>query len=274
MISYSHRDKEFVEKLYNCLLAEGFSPGDIWVDWEGIPISAEMDGGDHQGHPEIRCISLCDQSRLVKSPVCQQEIDLAGKSNKRFIPIEYRPLSEDKDAHSKIYAHQYLAIQNEEDLDKNIPVLVKAINTDLDWLAQHTRLYNRALEWESKGYNESYLVRGPDLQDALTFISNGAAGKKPAPLLICISSMSRPRQNYATAVRRRNRLLTVVVGVALALLAVSAFIGWGKSAQNLNFAITEQARAEGGEANAQGTGAGGPGQCTGGPGKCEDRPGK
>ena len=251
MISYSHRDKEFVQKLYNCLLAQGFSPEDIWVDWEGIPISAEWMKEITKGIQTSDVFLFVISPDSVKSEVCQQEIEIATQSNKRFIPIQYRSVGEEVQAHNKIYSHQYLTIQNEEDLDQNIPVLVKSINTDLDWLAQHTRLYNRALEWESKNHNDSYLVRGPDLQDALTFISNGAAGKEPAPTHLHIEYI-QAAQKYATTVRRRNRIITVAVGVVLTLLAVFALIGWGNSASNLKFAKEQQARAERGELDAKG----------------------
>jgi WD40 repeat protein len=242
MISYSHRDKDFVQKIYNCLLAEGFDAEDIWVDWEGIPFSAEWMKEITKGIQTADVFLFVISPESASSEVCQQEIEIASQSNKRFIPILYKALEPGTQTHNKISSHQWVPIPNEEELEKVMPVLVETINTDLDWLAQHTRLYNRALEWESKGRNDSYLVRGQDLQDALTFISNGAAGKEPSPSPLHIEYV-QAAQNYATAIRRRNRIIAVAVGVVLALLAVFALIGWGN-------ARAQQARAERGEQNA------------------------
>ena len=41
MISYSRKDVVFVRQLFEGLLAQGFAKEDIWVDWEGIPLTAD-----------------------------------------------------------------------------------------------------------------------------------------------------------------------------------------------------------------------------------------
>jgi hypothetical protein len=41
MISYSRKDLAFVRKLFEGLLARGFAKEEIWVDWEGIPLTAD-----------------------------------------------------------------------------------------------------------------------------------------------------------------------------------------------------------------------------------------
>jgi hypothetical protein len=41
MISYSRKDKEFVKKLYAGLVDHSIPADNVWVDWEGIPLSAD-----------------------------------------------------------------------------------------------------------------------------------------------------------------------------------------------------------------------------------------
>lgn len=41
MISYPRKDKAFVKQFYDGLMAQGFSPDDIWVDGEGFPLIAD-----------------------------------------------------------------------------------------------------------------------------------------------------------------------------------------------------------------------------------------
>ncbi|HKJ37837.1 MAG TPA: TIR domain-containing protein, partial [Anaerolineales bacterium] len=256
MISYSRKDKDFIKQLYDGLVAQGFSPDDIWVDWEGIPLSADWMAEITKGIQSTNAFIFVISPDSVASEICQREIDIAVESNKRFIPIMYREPGKDAKLHEKISSHNWVFIRDEDELEKTMPALVEAINTDLDWLAQHTRLYNRAKEWQDKGRNDSYLVRGNDLQDAEAFISEGAAGKDPAPTALHAEYV-KAAQNYAAAVRRRNRIITAVVGVVLFVLAVFASIQAVRATRNeraavdnLNVAYTQQVRAEIGEAEA------------------------
>jgi WD40 repeat protein len=228
MISYSRKDKEFVKQLYESLLAQGFSSDDIWVDWEGIPLSADWMAEITKGIQSANAFIFVISPDSAASDVCKKEIEIAADSNKRFIPIMYREPGKDVQIHPKISSHNWVFIRDEAELEKTLPSLVEAINTDLDWLAQHTRLFNRAKEWEHKGRNDSYLVRGNDLQDAETFITEGAGGKEPPPTALHVTYVQAARK-FAAAVRRRNRIIAAVVGVALLVLSVIALIQWGNA---------------------------------------------
>ena len=83
-ISYSRRNKEFVQKLHGALEATG---REVWVDWENIPFAVDW-------WQEIQLgIELADTFVFVLSPdsvaskVCRQEIDEAVKHNKRLVPV-------------------------------------------------------------------------------------------------------------------------------------------------------------------------------------------
>lgn len=256
MISYSRKDKVFVKQLYDGLVAKGFAPEDIWVDWEGIPLSADWMAEITKGIQSSNAFIFVISPDSVASEVCKKEIELAVESNKRFIPILYREPGKESKLHEKISSHNWVFIRDEQELDKTLPALVEAINTDLDWLAQHTRLFNRAKEWDAKGRNDSYLVRGNDLQDAETFIGQGAAGKEPAPTPLHVEYVQAARK-YAASIRRRNRIIAAVVGVALLALSIFAFIQWGvaeaetvRANNNANTAVAEQIRADNNAATA------------------------
>ena len=150
MISYSRKDTDFVRKLYDGLVAAGFPPGkeSIWVDWEGIPLSADWMAEITKGIESANAFIFVISPDSVNSEVCKREIEIAAASNKRFIPILYKEPGKDVVIHEKISSHNWIFIQNEKDLEEKLPALVDAINTDLDWLAKHTRFYNRASEWE------------------------------------------------------------------------------------------------------------------------------
>ncbi|HSM72525.1 MAG TPA: toll/interleukin-1 receptor domain-containing protein, partial [Anaerolineales bacterium] len=238
MISYSRKDKEFVRQLYDGLVERGFPPGkdSIWVDWEGIPLSADWMAEITKGIQSANAFIFVISPDSVASEVCKREIEIAVAANKRFIPILYREPGKDAKLHEKISSHNWIFIHNEEELEKNLPALVDAINTDLDWLDRHTYYYNRANEWQAAGRNVSSLLRGKNLEDAESFINEGAAGKEPVLTPLHIEYVEAARKN-AVAVRRRNRIIAAVVGVALLALSIFALIQWG-------FAEEEKVRAD------------------------------
>ncbi|HSG43643.1 MAG TPA: TIR domain-containing protein [Anaerolineales bacterium] len=225
MISYSRKDKVFVKQLYDKLITQGFSPDDIWVDWEGIPLSADWMAEITKGIQASNVFIFVISPDSVASEVCRKEIEIAVESNKRFIPILHREPGKDVALHEKISSHNWVFIRDDKELEGMLPALVDAINTDLTWIAQHTRLFNRAKEWDAKGRNDSYLVRGSDLQDAETFISEGAAGKDPTPTPLHVEYVQAARK-FAANVRRRNRIITALVGVALLALSIFALVQW------------------------------------------------
>ena len=225
MISYSRKDVAFVRKLWEGLLAQGFAKEDIWVDWEGIPLTADWMAEITEGIQSANAFIFVISPDSVASEVCAKELAIAADSNKRFIPILHRDPGKGAALHPKISSHNWVFMRDEQEMEKNLPPLVQALNTDLDWLAQHTRLLNRALEWERKGHNDSYLVRGTDLQEAQTFIEQGAAGKEPAPTALHVEYVQAARK-HAAVIRRRNRIIAAVVGVALFVLSIFALVQW------------------------------------------------
>ena len=79
-ISYSRKDKLFVRKLNEAIDAADI---DAWVDWEGIPLSsdwmAEITAAIEGGDAFVFVIS----PDSLKSQVCQDELELGIKSNKK-----------------------------------------------------------------------------------------------------------------------------------------------------------------------------------------------
>ncbi|HET9909245.1 MAG TPA: TIR domain-containing protein, partial [Anaerolineales bacterium] len=228
MISYSRKDLAFVRKLFESLIAHGFAKEEIWVDWEGIPLTADWMAEITEGIQSSDAFIFVISPDSLSSEVCAKEIAIAVEANKRFIPILHRDPPKGTALPAKISSHNWVFMRDEPELEKNLPPLVAALNTDLDWLAQHTRLLNRALEWERKGHNDSYLVRGSDLQEAQSFIELGATGKEPPPTTLQVEYVKSARE-HAAVLRRRNRIIAAVVGVALLVLSVFSLIQWGNA---------------------------------------------
>ena len=214
-ISYSRKDTEFVRKLNDSLDS---SEIEAWVDWEGIPPSSDwMD--------EItRAIEGGDAFLFVISPdslaskVCMEELELGIKYNKKLIPILHRDPNKGTVMHDKLSSHNWVYMRKQDNYDDGISKVLESINIDLDWVRQHTRLLQRATEWDSKKRNNSFLLQGADLEEAERWMTEAAAkeNREVVPLQAEYIANSR------TAATKRQRI--ALIGISLALV-VSIALG-------------------------------------------------
>ncbi|WP_366828537.1 toll/interleukin-1 receptor domain-containing protein [Nostoc sp. NMS2] len=162
-ISYSRKDKEFVQKLHASLQQYH---QDTWVDWQDIPITAdwwfEIEAGIEGANTFVFIIS----PDSVTSKVCHQEIEHAVKHNKRLIPLVRRENFEMMQLHPALSKYNWLFFRDVDDFASAFQALIKAIDTDLDHVRTHTHLLVRANEWDKKSRDASYLLRGSALADA------------------------------------------------------------------------------------------------------------
>lgn len=226
-ISYSRKDVDFVRRLHEALALE---QRDSWVDWEDIPASAdwwrEVTGGIEAADSFMFIIS----PDSVRSEVCRKEIDHAVANNKRMVPILYRPTIEPADQslmHPSIGSHNWIFFRDTDNFNAAFTALLKALDTDLSHVRQHTRLLVRAKEWESSNENPSFLIRGDDLTQAEDWLATGVA-KQPAPTSLHAEYINSSRD---AAIRRQRALLggvTVALVVALGLAFLS-FLLFGEA---------------------------------------------
>jgi WD40 repeat protein len=226
-ISYSRKDVDFVRRLHQSLSQE---KRDTWVDWEDIPASAdwwrEVTGGIEAADSFMFIIS----PDSVRSEVCRKEIDHAVANNKRMVPILYKPTTEPADQslmHPSIGSHNWIFFRDTDNFNTAFNALLKALDTDLSHVRQHTRLLVRAKEWENSNENPSFLIRGDDLNQAEDWLATGVA-KQPAPTSLHAEYINSSRD---AAIRRQRALLggvTVALVVALGLAFLS-FLLFGEA---------------------------------------------
>jgi len=128
----------------------------------------------------------------VVSKVCKQEIDTAIKNGKRLIPLVIRDIK-GEEAPAELSHLNWIFIRENDDFDSAFDKLLTSIKTDYEWVQIHRRLQVRALEWERRGFENSFLLRGRDLQDAETqFTAN--ASKEPHPTTLQQEYLLKSRQ--------------------------------------------------------------------------------
>jgi TIR domain len=148
-ISYSRRDSGFVRRLARELEARGKQ---AWIDTEGIRDAEVFPAALRRAIESSDAFVFVISPDSVRSPFCQQEVERAVELNKRVVPLALREVS-DEEIPEEIRVRNWIPATDDGDLDTSVERLVNALETDLEWEREHTRLTVKALEWEQAGPN-------------------------------------------------------------------------------------------------------------------------
>ena len=237
-ISYSRRDKAFVQRLHEALKARG---REAWVDWEGIPPTAEWMQEIRSAIDSAQAFLFVISPQSASSEVCRQEIEHAVAQNKRLVPLVCVD-TEPRAVPDALARLNWVFFRPADDFDAAVETLQQALDTDLDWVRTHTRLLVRAREWEARERDRSRTLRGSELQTAEQWLIS-AAGKEPAPTPLQTEFIVVSRK----AAARRARITLAAVGTALVVavgLAGLAYWQW-QSASSRELAATAEAQMPG-----------------------------
>ncbi|MBD1869132.1 toll/interleukin-1 receptor domain-containing protein [Cyanobacteria bacterium FACHB-471] len=223
-ISYSRRDKAFVEKLDAALRSLNRAP---WVDWEDIYKGEEWWKAIQRGIESANTFIFVISPDSVASAVCRDEVTYAAECNKRFLPIVWREGFDQKLLHPAIASHNWLFFRETDDFNPALQELIQAMDTDLVHLRAHTRLLMRALEWQSKAQNSSYLLRGHDLQEAEQWLMQGVnKDPKPTPLQTQYINSSNEAEALVLKARQKAKRTVVLATVLVNMLLVTGACFW------------------------------------------------
>lgn len=215
-ISYSRRDKPFAQQLFQAIEATG---RDAWVDWENIPLTSEWFEEIKRGIEGSDAFMFIITPDSVASEVCKAEVEYSIANNKRMVPILRRDLAPEEmgKLHAAVSSHNWIYFREEDDFDTSFEALIRALDTDLDYVRKHTRLQTRALEWDNKGRDLSFVLRGQDLAEAETWRWNALTNPDKQPQVTDLQTDYIRASRAAERVRRRERIFTFAITAALAL---------------------------------------------------------
>ena len=183
-ISYSRDDLDFADQLAAALNFSGF---ECFIDRQGIS------GGEDWKRRLGNLITEADTVVFVLSPdsarseTCNWEVEEAARLNKRILPANWRPL-EGVSPPPRLRDLNYIFFYKEPKVPGSgfgtgLANLVAALNTDFDWLREHTRYLQRAMEWDKGGRPANRLLSGNDVLDAKAWVARRPKGApEPTPL--------------------------------------------------------------------------------------------
>jgi hypothetical protein len=233
-ISYSRKDRDFVHRLHDALVAQKRA---AWVDWEDIPLTAEWWEEIKAGIEAADNFVFVISSESVRSKVCFDEIEHATQSHKRIVPILHHEIADEADqqrVHPAINRHNWVFIRDTDPFDEAFQALIAAIDTDLDHVRTHTRLLVRARNWDATGRESGPLLRGSDLAEAEVWLAvAGSKGPKPTPLHTEYILASRRATNRV----QRSILASVSIALAVTICLLGlTYIFFRQAIQNLDYA--------------------------------------
>lgn len=219
-VSYSRRNKDFVQKLVKSLIDDN---RDVWIDWEDIPVTADWLEEIYQGIRESDAFIFVITPDSVQSEVCGWELKYALENKKRLIPILHEEIVEDEDKkamHSAVSSHNWIFFREQDDYNAMFQLLRDALDTDLEHVREHTRILVRAKQWETRDHARGFLISGDELIEAEQWLSK-AADKDPEPTELQMQYVYESRK----ATNRRQQTIVAAslfaagISIALAILA-------------------------------------------------------
>jgi WD40 repeat protein len=221
-ISYSRQDTEFVDRLQTALRSRGI---EAFVDRQDVEKAEEWWARIKQLITEADTIVFTLSPGSVDSKVCKDEVEFAEKLNKRFVPIVARDL-EGRTVPGALARLNYIffipnsTTGSSGEFEEAVSDLVHALETDIPWIREHTRLGALAERWETRMRPSELLLRGAELSAAETWLTTRPE-KAPIPTdahraLITLSRRAATRRQTLTVA---GSLVAAAVGLGLAGLA-------------------------------------------------------
>jgi TPR repeat protein len=252
-ISYSRDDLDFADQLDAALNACGF---DCVLDRHGIS------GGEDWKRRLGNLIREADTVVFVLSPtsarseICAWEVEEAARLGKRILPAIWRSLKGVSPPRrlrdlNYIFFHADPKVPGSS-FGTGLAKLVAALNTDFDWLREHTRYLQRATEWDRGGRPANRLLSGDDIAEAkawaarrpksapeptalhLDFIraseeeaeARSSAQRKQLETMAAAQAEREMALHQAEEAQRKRATIRNIAFVVVSILAIVASLGW------------------------------------------------
>lgn len=161
-ISYSRRDLGFADWLVAALERRGF---EVLIDRRDLPALEDWARELLSFIQAADTVVFVVSPHSVRSPACAWEVEQVRLHAKRLAPIVIANV-ENEPVPPDISRLQYISFLDWARIEDNTDTLARALNTDVAWLKEHTRLGALARRWIERGRPTDLLIRGGDLDDA------------------------------------------------------------------------------------------------------------
>ncbi|MEM6624661.1 MAG: toll/interleukin-1 receptor domain-containing protein [Pseudomonadota bacterium] len=215
-LSYSRKDRERAQGFAEALRSRRFG---VFKDTDDILPTEQWRDRLEQLIIEADTIVFLLSPASAVSEVCAWEVELATSLNKRIAPIIIEDV-DGADIPPLLSRLNYIFCTPRDPFENAVDTLVSALNTDIEWIREHTRLTTLAARWVRSNRSPRFLLRGQDIIDAERWRDNRPA---EAPAVTQHQATLISDSRAAGGRRQRNVVLgacaAAAVGSALAVLA-------------------------------------------------------
>ena len=215
-ISYSRRDLEIADRLVEALDGEGFQ---VIIDRRDLPYGEEWAKELTDFIAGADTVVALVSPAFIASKACNWELGQVKDTNKRLVPlvIEPVPVADLPETIGKIHL---LPPAGAFDFGLHLRALVNALNTDRQWIKEHTRLAGLARQWLTRGRAPALLLRGSALADAESWQDRQPrAAPPPSEEILELMLASRRAATKRQRAIAAGSLLAALFAFALAGLA-------------------------------------------------------
>ncbi|MGD1805386.1 toll/interleukin-1 receptor domain-containing protein [Dapis sp. BLCC M126] len=176
-VSYSRADADFARRLNDALQTYGKT---TCFDQESIATGTDFQQEIYRGIEKSDNFLFIISPESVNSPYCADEVEYAKSLNKRFITVLHRKVNT-AELHPELAKVQWLDFNRYGgDFYANFSELVRTLDTDRKYVREHTKISQKALEWEKNGKNVDLLLQGKEAVKAYEWLRAAEQkGKKP-----------------------------------------------------------------------------------------------
>src|SRR5690242_10795389 len=214
-ISYARKDQGFVRELYEMLKTAKRDP---WVDWEGIPPSAQWLQEVYDAIEAADTFVFVLSPESLSSHVCMQEVAHAQQFKKRIIPVVCTNVSGEQ-APPVLRELNWIFFRTSDNREEAFRKLEFALDTNLGFWKLSASLLVRARQWEARRKDRSLVLRGKELTEAEQWLAKGV-DIQPAPTPLQTEFITASRR----ATTRRQRTTTGVLAASTSIFLILSVI--------------------------------------------------
>ena len=216
-LSYSRYNRDLANEFNISLETYGF---DVVYDQEDIasgePWEARLSSLINEADTTICLIS----QKWIDSDVCGQELAIALERGRRVLPVMVEQI-DPATLRPELASLQFIFLKGEgRSYARCVAELVDALNTDVEWVREQSRLLNLASDWARAGKSDALRLRGEALASAMDWRARDIPRDvKVLPLVSEFIGVSEEREGADQRQRLRNRIRVILLA-AVAMLGV------------------------------------------------------
>lgn len=245
-ISYARIESPWVTGIVRALEANGF---DVWLDQDDIPKAEDWEQEIIRNITRVHAFVFMISPASVASGMCNREIEHALKNGKRIIPVFINQVKEDEvrgvmdqflhEGHRQEIGRRNFIFcrKGMDDFPKAIEEIRQAFYRDHDWVIFHTRLQEKAQEWDGRK-DHSRLLRGAELAESAQKLA-AAANKDPLPTDLQRQYVLESQEAAARA-RRQTTIGLAIAFTVTSVLCVAAVAASFIAAGQRNLAVARE----------------------------------